>query len=157
MKVHVLERTQRVQAPLAEVFPFFARPENLGEMTPRSLGFQILTPVPLVMKEGAVIDYVVSLGGLPLRWRTLISAYEPPRRFVDEQLLGPYSFWHHVHTFRPAPGGGTEVGDLVHYALPWGPLGDLVHTLAVRRQLDAIFAHRRAVLARRFGEAEVSA
>mgnify|MGYP001824672668 CR=1 FL=1 len=151
MKVHVLERRQTVAAPLDEVFAFFARPENLAEITPPGLGFQILTPSPIAMKEGAVVDYVVSLAGLPLRWRTLITAYEPPHRFVDEQLAGPYSFWHHTHTFGEAPGGGTELGDVVRYALPLGPLGELAHALVVRRQIDGIFAHRHAVIAGRFG------
>ncbi|MEZ4386764.1 MAG: SRPBCC family protein [Candidatus Krumholzibacteriia bacterium] len=154
MKVHVLERVQRVPAPLDEVFGFFARPENLAEITPPNLGFQILTPSPIAMKEGAVIDYVVSLGGLPLRWRTLITCHEPPHKFVDEQLSGPYSFWHHTHTFRALPDGGTELGDVVRYALPFGPLGDLAHALVVGRQVAGIFSHRRRVIADRFGRTE---
>ena len=91
MTVHVLERRQQVAAPLAEVFAFFARPENLAEITPPSMGFEILTPSPIAMKEGALIDYVVRVGGLPLRWRTLITSFEPPHRFVDEQISGPYA------------------------------------------------------------------
>jgi ligand-binding SRPBCC domain-containing protein len=156
VKVHVLECKQVVAAPLDEVFPFFAQPENLAEITPPSMGFQVLTPSPIAMKEGAVIDYVVRVGGLPLRWRTLITAYEPPFRFVDEQLLGPYSFWHHTHTFRPAPDGGTELGDVVRYALPLGPLGELVHALAVKRQVAGIFAHRQQVMSERFGTSKES-
>jgi ligand-binding SRPBCC domain-containing protein len=151
MKVHVLERTQGVAAPLDEVFPFFAAPANLGVITPPGMGFRILTPPPLVMKEGAVIDYVVTVGGLPMRWRTLITGYDPPHRFVDEQIMGPYSFWHHTHTFAPRPDGGTDLGDVVRYALPLGPLGDLVHALAVRRQIEGIFRYRREVIAQRFG------
>ena len=84
MKIHMLECTQVVAAPLDEVFPFFAQPENLAEITPPSMGFQVLTPSPIAMKEGAVIDYVVRVGVLPVRWRTLITAYEPPYRFVDD-------------------------------------------------------------------------
>jgi hypothetical protein len=106
------------------------------------------------MKEGAVIDFAVSVLGLPLRWRSLITAYEPPHRFVDEQLLGPYSFWHHTHTFRTLPGGGTELGDIVRYAMPLGPLGELAHAVAVRRQLQGIFRHRQLVIAARFGRAD---
>ena len=109
-------------------------------------GFRILTPSPIAMKEGALIDYVVRLGPLPTRWRTLITGYEPPARFVDEQLAGPYSFWHHTHTFVERD-GGTLIGDHVRYALPFGPLGEAAHALAIRRQLRAIFAHRRRVLA----------
>ncbi len=157
MKVHVLEQTQVVTASLDEVFPFFARPENLGEITPTSMGFQVLTPSPIVMKEGAIIDYVVRVGGLPMRWRTLVTNYQPPHRFVDELLLGPYSFWHHTHTFRATADGGTELGDVVRYAMPLGPLGDLAHALAVRRQLAGIFTHRRAVIAQRFADEETRA
>jgi ligand-binding SRPBCC domain-containing protein len=154
MTVHVLEQHQIVTAPLEEVFAFFARPENLAAITPPSMGFEILTPSPIAMKEGALIDYVVRVSGLPLRWRTLITTFEPPHKFVDEQILGPYSFWHHTHTFAPTAAGGTELGDIVRYALPLGPLGDLVQTLAVRRQLAGIFNHRRQVVAQRFGQPE---
>jgi ligand-binding SRPBCC domain-containing protein len=157
VKVHLLERRQTVAAPLDEVFPFFARPENLAEITPPGMAFRVLTPTPIAMKEGAVIDYVVRVGGLPVRWRTLITAYEPPYRFVDEQILGPYSFWHHTHTFRPSSGGGTELGDVVRYTLPLGPIGELAHALMVRRQLEGIFAHRRRVMDERFGAVEESA
>lgn len=156
MKVHVLAQNQTVAAPLDEVFAFFARPENLAEITPASMGFQILTPPPLVMKEGAMVDYVVRVGGLPMRWRTLITGYDPPHRFVDEQLMGPYSFWHHTHTFAEADGGGTELGDVVRFALPLGPLGNLAHALVIRRQLDSIFTHRRAVIAQRFDDRETA-
>lgn len=152
MKVHILEVEQFVPRPRSRVFAFFDRPENLVQITPPHLGFRLLTPSPVPMKEGAVIDYVVTLGGLPLRWRSLITTYEPPDRFVDEQLLGPYSFWHHTHLFTPVE-GGTLVGDRVHYALPLGPLGDLAHALFVRRQLAGIFAYRRRIIAGRFGGA----
>jgi ligand-binding SRPBCC domain-containing protein len=157
VKVHVLERTQTVAASLDEVFPFFARPENLVEITPPGMDFQVLTPSPIAMKEGAVIDYVVRVGGLPTRWRTLITAYEPPHRFVDEQILGPYSFWHHTHTFGPAAGGGTELGDVVRYGLPLGPLGNLAHALLIRRQLETIFRYRRKVISERFDDEGKSA
>jgi hypothetical protein len=157
MKVHCLERTQRVAADRDAVFAFFDRPENLSELTPAGMKFQRLTPSPIAMKEGAVIDFVVRVHGLAMRWRSLITAYEPPHRFVDEQLLGPYSFWHHTHGFRALPEGGTELTDTVRYALPFGPLGRLAHTLAVRRQLEQIFRHREQVVAARFGVAAPAA
>jgi hypothetical protein len=150
MSVHILEREQFVPAPLDEVFPFFAQPENLGALTPPSMGFEILTPQPLAMKAGALIDYRIRLGPLPMRWRTLITEYDPPHRFVDEQLRGPYDLWHHTHTFAERD-GGTVLGDRVVYALPLGPLGELVHALVVRRQLDGIFAYRFHEVAKRFG------
>lgn len=146
MKIHMLKQEQRIEAPLEQVFPFFSRPENLERLTPRALGFQVLTPSPIPMHVGAIIDYVVSLNGLPMRWTTAISEYDPPFRFVDVQLKGPYSFWHHTHTFEDL-GEATLVRDEVHYALPAGPLGEIAHALMVRRQLNGIFDYRRSFLA----------
>ncbi len=148
--VYILRRKQWVNAPLDEVFAFFARPENLAEITPGSLGFRILTPSPIEMKEGALIDYTIGLlPGLRMHWRTLITRYRPPHRFVDEQLKGPYTFWHHTHTFEERD-GGTLLGDEVRYVLPFGPLGRLLHRLVIRARLEAIFDHRRRVIADRF-------
>ena len=152
--MQVLATNQLVAAPLDEVFAFFSRPENLADITPHGLGFEILTPSPVPMHTGALIDYRLRLWLLPLRWRTLITDYEPPYRFVDEQLSGPYSFWHHTHTFAEIP-GGTLIRDEVHYLLPLGWLGRLAHALVVRRQLAGIFAHRRRVVAARFGTLEL--
>jgi hypothetical protein len=104
------------------------------------------------MKEGTLIDYTIRVLGLPVRWTTLITRYDPPHSFVDQQLRGPYSFWHHTHSFRPVD-GGTEMKDSVLYLLPFGPLGRLAHVLAVRRQLRRIFDHRSLVIAARFARA----
>lgn len=145
MKVHLLEQLQLIPARLEKVFPFFARPENLGKLTPSFLGFSLLTPSPVPMHVGALIDYVVSVNGVPMRWTTGISEYEPPHRFVDVQLRGPYSFWHHTHTFE-AQGDATLIRDEVRYALPFGPLGEIAHALMVRRQLNTIFDFRRRFL-----------
>ncbi len=141
MKTYFLQRKQLVQKPLDEVFAFFSQPENLGRLTPKNLAFQILTPSPIYMKEGALIDYRIKIAGLPVRWTTLITAYEPPHRFVDVQLKGPYRYWHHTHTFVTTE-DGTLITDEVHYALPFGPLGNVVHKLAVKGQLDHIFSRR---------------
>ena len=152
MTPHLLNSEQFVPRPVEEVFAFFAKPENLGTITPPWLDFRILTPAPVPMAQGALIDYVIRLGPLPTRWRTLITRFEAPHLFVDEQLQGPYSFWHHTHTF-VARDGGTLIGDRVLYVLPFGIIGVLVERLIIRRQLCAIFAHRRRVIAARFGEA----
>ena len=145
MQPHILQQEQRIPASLDEVFPFFARPENLEHLTPDFLGMRVLTPRPIPMHVGAIIDYVVSLNGLPMRWTTCISEYEPPHRFVDVQLKGPYSFWHHTHTFE-ADGDETIIRDEVQYLLPFGPLGLVAHQLLVRRQLNTIFNFRRQYL-----------
>jgi len=150
MKTYFLHKEQRINRPLKEVFPFFERPENLAKITPPSLGFVVLTPSPIEMKAGAVIDYRISVNGIPMKWRSLISAYEPPAMFVDEQVKGPYALWHHTHTFREAD-GGTVIEDAVRYALPFGPLGRIAHALFVRRRLEAIFAYRTKVIEAAFG------
>ena len=148
--MYVLERTQIVPRPRSEVFPFFADAANLERLTPSSLGFTILTPQPIAMHPGTLIDYRIKLNGIPMAWRTRIEAFEPGERFIDVQLKGPYKLWRHTHTFRDVP-GGTELGDRVEYALPFGPLGKLVHRLFVRRQLKAIFDHRAQVMRDLFG------
>lgn len=145
MKVHLLRRAQTIGLPRDTVFAFFARPENLERITPRGLAFTILTPGPIVMKAGALIEYAIRLMGVPMRWTTLITAYDPPRSFVDEQLRGPYSFWHHRHLFYETD-DGTEIVDEVHYALRGGFLAPMIHALFVRRQLEQIFDHRAVII-----------
>ena len=151
-----LERLQHVPRPLPEVFAFFADAANLEELTPDSLHFRILTPKPIVMRAGTLIDYQLTLFGVPFRWRTRIETFDPPApgdstaSFSDVQLTGPYARWHHQHDFHAVP-GGTDISDGVDYALPLGPVGLLAHALFVRRQLDAIFEYRRQRCAQRFG------
>jgi ligand-binding SRPBCC domain-containing protein len=152
MTQHVLERAQLVPRPRAEVFAFFADAHNLEAITPSFLRFRILTPAPIPMTPGTLIDYRLSLAGIPFGWRTRIEEYVPGERFVDVQLRGPYARWHHLHTFEDAA-GGTWVRDRVEYALPLGPLGALAHALFVRRALARIFDHRRDEIARRLAGA----
>ncbi len=145
MKIYTLKREQLVNRPLDEVFNFFSRPENLARITPPSMGFEIITPGPVKMRPGTLIDYTVRTLGIPVRWTTLITEYAPPHKFVDVQLRGPYSFWHHTHTFKQAD-QVTLITDEVRYSLPFGLLGRMAHGLFVRRQLDAIFAYRENVI-----------
>jgi len=151
MRTHTLVREQIVHAPLNRVFGFFSNPENLSRLTPPELGFVILTPPPIGMRPGALIDYTIRLMGIRVRWTTLITGFDPGRSFVDEQLKGPYSFWHHTHTFREVP-GGTLVRDEVRYALPFGILGSLAHALFVKGRLEEIFRYRARVIGEIFGE-----
>ncbi|MBX3390279.1 MAG: SRPBCC family protein [Phycisphaeraceae bacterium] len=119
--IFILEISQELPLPLDSVFPFFAAPENLEAITPPWLNFRILTPRPIQMKQGARIDYSIRLRGIPLRWRTEITLFEPPHRFVDLQVRGPYSFWEHTHTFA-ATSTGTRIMDRVCYLPPKIPL-----------------------------------
>lgn len=141
-RIHRLERTEQIQRPLDAVFSFFADATNLEAITPRFLRFRILTPTPVEMRRGARIDYAMSLFGVPVRWRTRITEWDPGVRFVDEQEAGPYAVWRHTHEFVPR-GDATLVRDVVEYALPLGPLGTLAHRLFVRRTLARIFDFRR--------------
>jgi ligand-binding SRPBCC domain-containing protein len=144
---HRLERTQRVARPPDEVFVFFAEAANLEAITPPFLRFRILTPQPIAMRAGAIIEYALTLFGVPLRWRTRIAEWEPGVRFVDVQESGPYALWRHTHTFEP-DGDATRVRDVVEYAMPLGPLGRVAHALVVARALDRIFDHRRDAIRR---------
>ncbi|MFN0158165.1 MAG: SRPBCC family protein [Bacteroidota bacterium] len=150
MKVYQLRKEQFVGRPLTEVFSFFERPGNLAAITPPSMEFRIVTPPPIVMKEGALFEYSVRVMGIRMRWKSLISQYTPPFRFVDEQVKGPYSFWHHTHTFTEVH-GGTLIGDEVRYAIPFGMIGRITHRLAVSRQLEHIFSLRSQVMCTMFG------
>jgi ligand-binding SRPBCC domain-containing protein len=133
--------------PLEEVFAFFADAGNLQTLTPEWLDFTILTPRPIQMRAGTVIDYRLRLRGIPIRWRSEITAWEPPHRFVDEQRRGPYRLWVHEHRFETRD-GGTQVADLVRYAVPGGRLVDW---LFVRRDVERIFQFRREKLLALFG------
>jgi ligand-binding SRPBCC domain-containing protein len=157
MPDHILESRLWLPRPRSEVFGFFAVPENLAAITPRWLGFTVLT-APAELTAGAVLNYRIRWLGLPLRWRSMIREYDPPYRFVDVQLWGPYARWEHRHLFLEGPpegqGGGpmgTWVEDRVTYQLPFGPLGRCVHALLVGWQIEAVFAYRRERLLERFG------
>jgi ligand-binding SRPBCC domain-containing protein len=145
-RVHVLERSQRLPRPADGAFEFYADAFNLEAITPPWLRFRVTSRYPIEMREGALIEYRLRLHGLPIRWLTRIEVWDPPRRFVDVQLRGPYALWEHTHTFEPAP-DGVVIRDRVRYALPFGPLGSLAHALFVRRDLRRIFDYRAAQLA----------
>ena len=141
-RIHRLERSQRIERPLAEVFAFFADASNLELITPHFLRFRTLTRAPITMRVGTRIDYEIALLGVPMRWRSHISVWQPNVRFVDEQERGPYARWHHTHDFE-AQGNATVVRDTVEYSEPLGPLGGVAHVLFVERTLKRIFDFRR--------------
>lgn len=140
-RVYTLYREQLIHRPLADVFAFFAQPENLESITPPSLKFKILTPRPIAMQPGSLIEYRLKLFGIPFHWKTRIESFEPLSRFIDTQATGLYRRWHHTHEFRAVP-EGTLIVDRVEYELPLGLLGRLAHALFVRRSLNGIFDHR---------------
>jgi ligand-binding SRPBCC domain-containing protein len=140
---HVLRREQRLDGSPADVFPFFADARNLEAITPPWLRFHVVTPRPIDMHAGTLIEYRLRLHGLPIRWLTRIEEWVPGERFVDAQVKGPYALWHHTHEFEPTRDGGTLMRDTVRYALPLGPLGEVAHRLFVARDLRRIFDYRR--------------
>jgi ligand-binding SRPBCC domain-containing protein len=139
---YLLETEQWFPKPPPEVFDFFADAGNLETITPPFLRFRIVTPRPIDMRAGQLIDYSLRLHGIPVRWRTEIESWDPPVRFVDRQLRGPYRLWHHEHTFTPID-SGTLVKDAVTYVVPGGPF---VHALFVKSDVRRIFEYRRKVL-----------
>ena len=141
MTVHQIHRELRVARPLAEVFDFFSRAENLEKLTPPWLRFRILTALPLKLEQGAKIAYGLRIRGIPVQWLTVIERWNPPFAFVDVQVKGPYRLWRHTHSFVEVD-GGTLIADTVEYALPFGLLGRLVHRIQVARDLAAVFDYR---------------
>jgi ligand-binding SRPBCC domain-containing protein len=135
-----------VGEPVAQVFDFFADAFQLETITPPCLRFSVQTPPPIEMRAGTLIDYRLRLHGLPNRWRSKISEWEPPFHFVDEQVRGPYRYWHHLHAFEEID-GATLVRDIVHYDVR---LDFVLHTLLVRRDLRRIFEFRRETMSRIF-------
>jgi ligand-binding SRPBCC domain-containing protein len=155
-RYHVLRREQRLPAAPEEVFAFFADAHNLEAITPAWLSFRVVTPAPVEMRPGALIEYRLRLHGVPVAWLTRIEDWTPGVRFVDVQLAGPYALWHHTHEFAADGADGTIVRDVVRYAMPWWPLGELAHALLVRRDLERIFDHRHAAVARRIAPSPLS-
>jgi ligand-binding SRPBCC domain-containing protein len=149
MKMREFQTELWLPLPPEGLFPFFADAANLQALTPPWLHFEILTPQPIAMREGTLIDYRLRVHGLPLRWRTRINVWQPPHRFVDEQTRGPYRQWIHAHTFEPHD-GGTLARDVVRYAVPFDCIA---HRWLVRPDVEKIFAFRQEALRARFDRA----
>ena len=142
MRTHLLKTELWLPRPRATIFEFFSNPRNLQRLTPPWLDFEILTPALIEMKIGTVFDYRLKIRGVPIRWQSKISVWEPPARFVDEQIQGPYRLWRHEHTFHDQS-GGTLVGDRVEYSAPGGWL---VQKFLVGPDLERIFEYRHKTL-----------
>ena len=148
--VHSLKTSQQLPSTPAEIFPFFAEAANLERLTPPELHFHIITPRPLKMQLGTLIQYRLRLFGVPFKWLTRIRHWDPPHTFTDEQLRGPYRTWVHTHRFQ-AHDGGTRLKDEIFYRLPLFPLGESAYPL-VKWQLRRIFAFRREAISRLLNE-----
>ncbi|UCH83241.1 MAG: SRPBCC family protein [Candidatus Latescibacterota bacterium] len=142
MREFVFEQSQTIEAPIETVFAFFSNPGNLSTITPPWLDFKIETPQPIDMRQGLSIDYTLRIHGIPLKWQSEITSWDPPHSFVDEQRKGPYRCWIHEHRFESL-GDATRIGDRVRYAVPGGVI---VQRLFVARDIDKIFAYRKQKL-----------
>jgi ligand-binding SRPBCC domain-containing protein len=148
---HVLERSQRVGVTPEQAFAFYGDALNLEPMTPAWLHFEVLTPKPIRLGAGALLDYRLRLHGVPICWQTRIETWEPPLRFVDTQARGPYKLWEHTHLFEPEGDGAVTIRDRVRYEIPLGPLGSVADRLFVRRDLRRIFDFRAEAVRQRLG------
>lgn len=145
----VFESAYWIDRPRSEVFEFFSAAKNLETLTPPWLNFHIKRMSTPAIQEGSLIDYRLRIKGVPTGWRTLISSWAPPERFVDQQLKGPYQLWHHTHSFSELQ-GGTLMRDRVIYRAPLGPIGDVVSEVMINRDVRTIFRYRSQQLERLF-------
>ena len=147
-KLYTLQREQWIPKPPEEVFPFFASTGNLESLTPDWLHFHVISESKAI-ERGTKIDYKLRIRGVPVRWQSEITVWEPPFRFVDEQRRGPYRTWIHEHRFEPRA-EGTLVTDIVRYAVVGGPL---IQRWLVSKDLVRIFDYRQKQLEKIFAEA----
>lgn len=151
MTMHTLEQSQFLPITVEQAWDFFSRPRNVDEITPAELGFRTTYIAGDRIHNGQIITYRIRVAPMVhVSWVTEIKHVVEGRSFVDEQRFGPYKFWHHRHSFE-AVEGGVKMTDLVHYALPFGPCGAIAHGIFVRKKLEHIFAHRKQILAAKFG------
>lgn len=152
MGVYSLQAKQKLPISMQEAWEFLSNPQNLEKITPKELGFKIISKLPEKMYEGMIISYKVSpLFAIPMTWVTEITHYNFPFYFVDEQRIGPYKMWHHEHFIEEIE-GGVLMTDIITYSPPFGILGNIVHPIIIRPNLDKIFAFRKKVLEEKFGK-----
>lgn len=151
MKLYQIKQKQQVPISLETAWDFFSSPENLKQLTPEYMDFQIISGAERSIFQGQMIQYTVKpLLGIPMGWLTEITHVQDKAYFVDNQVFGPYSLWHHKHFFK-AIEGGVEMEDIVDYRLPLGFLGQIAHVLFVKKQLHDIFEFRRKKMIELFG------
>jgi ligand-binding SRPBCC domain-containing protein len=152
MKLYTLERSQVICASLTDVWQFFSDPHNLARLTPPELNLVVPADTPHEVRPGMIITYRIrALAGIPATWVTEITQVIDNQLFIDEQRFGPYRFWHHQHHFIET-NEGIEVRDIVHYSVPFGPLGKLVHAMVVKARLKKIFEYRVDAIRSEFGQ-----
>jgi ligand-binding SRPBCC domain-containing protein len=161
MSLHILNTSQRLPITITEAWDFLSSPGNLKVITPEDMGFNITTGFDGTVSDNAVfgkmypgmiITYVVKpVMRIPLKWVTEITHVQEPNYFVDEQRFGPYKFWHHKHFLKEVP-GGVEMTDIVHYKLPFGPIGEIMNHFLVKKKLGQIFEYRFNKLEKLFGK-----
>lgn len=144
MKPHILIRETILNGSIEEVFNFFSKAENLDKITPPILGFRIITPLPVEMKKGTLIDYKIKLNGIPFNWQTEITKWDPPHSFEDTQLKGPYKMWVHEHKFIER-NNKTFMTDTVRYISPGGVFEFIPHNLFVKKKVNLIFDYRQKI------------
>ena len=144
MTPHVLIRNTVIKKNIEQLFDFFSKAENLNIITPPILGFKIITPLPVEMKKGTIIDYKIKLNGIPFRWRTEITKWDPPCFFEDTQIWGPYKMWIHEHRFEEKD-GMTNMIDTVRYLSPGGIFEFIPHYLIVKKKVEFIFNYREKI------------
>lgn len=144
MKPHNLTRKTVINRNINEVFDFFSKADNLNKITPPALGFKIITSLPIEMKKGTLINYKISLNGIPFNWLTEITDWNPPFSFEDTQLKGPYKMWIHKHTFEEI-NGMTVMKDTVNYISPGGIFEFIPHNLIVKKKVESIFDYRQKI------------
>lgn len=155
MKIFQLQKKQYLKMRVDEAWDYFSNPRNLIQITPPKLQMKTTSEIPQKMYQGEIITYTIRpLLGIPMNWVTEITHVKEGYEFIDEQRFGPYKFWHHLHTFKEVT-GGVEIGDLVHYGLPFGPLSTMMNSLSIASQLEKIFGFRSQILAERFGEIDL--
>lgn len=147
--MHTLIKETIIDRPLNEVFDFFSKAENLNEITPADMQFKILTPLPINIHKGTLIDYRIKVNGIPFKWRTEITSWNPPYQFIDTQVKGPYSIWIHEHIFEERD-GKTYMKDIVKFKSPGWILEPIIHTLFIEKKVKAIFNYREEQLLRIF-------
>ena len=152
MKIYSLHKTQKLPISLDEAWEFLSNPKNLKIITPDYMSFNIISKIDRPLYIGQIIQYIVTpLLGIKTKWISEITHIQEKKYFVDEQMYGPYSLWHHKHFIKEI-NGGVELEDIIDYKVPLGIIGQLIHPILVKPKLEEIFSYRQKKLIELFGE-----